>query len=94
MIDRGLRHCMRLKPGSRPEMEILDQAGLPSLEFRLQQLSEQAVIAVPFTAAVEGDHQQIPAFHPFKDAAGFLLNQDRIAKRSAHPVQHRSAGKE
>jgi hypothetical protein len=67
-------------------MEILDETGLSPLEFRLQQVSEQVVIAVPFTAAVERDHQQIPAFQPFKDAAGFRLNQDRIAKRPAHPV--------
>ena len=53
-------------------MEILDQVGLPALEFGVQQLSEQVVIAVPLTAAVERDHQQIPAFHPLQDAAGFL----------------------
>ena len=60
MPDRSLRHRVRLVPHSRLEMEILHQIGLPSPEFRLQQLLEQVMVAIPFTAAVERDHQQVP----------------------------------
>src|SRR5690349_13367161 len=57
MLDRGLRHRVRLEPRGRPEMEIGDQLGLAPLEFRPQQLPEQVVVAVPLAAAVERDHQ-------------------------------------
>jgi hypothetical protein len=40
---------------------VSDQIGLSSPEFRLQQLPEQVMVAIPLTAAVERDHQQIPA---------------------------------
>ena len=87
MLDRGLRHGVRLEPRSRPEMEIRDQIGLPPPEFRLQQLPEQVVVAVPLTAAVERDHQQVPALHPFEDAPGSLLDPGsrRRAARTSGP---------
>ena len=68
-------------------MEIGDQLGLPPLEFRPQQFPEQVVVAVPLAAAVERDHQQVPALHLFEDAPGPLLAQDGVAQRAAHAVQ-------
>ena len=60
-------------------MEIGDQLGLSPLEFRLQQLPEQVVVAVPLAAAVERDHQQVPGLDLFEDAPGSLLAQDCVA---------------
>ena len=52
------------------------------------------MVAVPLTAPVERDHQQVSGFHLFKDSRGSLFPQDRVAQWPAHPVQHRGAGEE
>ena len=72
----------------------MDQVGLAAPEFGLQKLPEQVVVAVPLAAAVERDHQQVPGFHLLENSAGSLLTQDRVAQRSAHPVQDRRADEE
>ena len=75
-------------------METLDQAGLLALELGAEQVPEQVVVAVPLAVAVERDYQQVPGFHLFEDGSGTVLLQDRVAQRSAHPVQDRRAAEE
>ena len=75
-------------------MEIGDQTGLLALEFGPQEIPEQVMVAVPLTVAVEREHQQVPGFHLLEDGSGSLLLQDRVAQRSAHPVEDRRAGEE
>ena len=77
-----------------PEVEIGDQTGLLTPEFGSQEVPEQAMVAVPLTAAVEREYQQVPGFHLLEDGSGSLLLQDRVAQRSAHPVEDRRAGEE
>ena len=75
-------------------MEIRDQIGLPPPQFGTEQLAEQVMIAVPLTAPVQRNHQQIPALHPFEKLSGSLPLQDGVAQRSAHPIEDRGAAHE
>ena len=79
MSDRGLGRAVRLVPRSGTEVEIRDQIGLHPQQFGLKQLAEQVVIAVLLTAPIQGNHQQIPALHPFEKLSGSLPLQDGVA---------------
>src|SRR5262249_20922301 len=94
VVDRRLRHGVRLEPHGRTEMKILDQIRLSAPEFCPQQLAQQMVVAVPLTATVERDDEQVPGFQSFEDIPRSLLTQDRIAERPAHPVQDRGTDEE
>ena len=94
MVDGDLRQAIGLTPGGRPDVQPRHQPGLASLELGPQQLAEQAVVAVPGTAAVQRDHQQVRVLQRLQDPARPLGVEDRVAQRPRHPLQHRGAGQE
>jgi hypothetical protein len=77
VADRLLRHGVRLEPGRRPEVEIGDQTWLLALKFGPQEIPEQVMVAVPLTAAVEREYQQVPGFHLLEDGSGLLAPRSR-----------------
>jgi hypothetical protein len=94
MVDRRLRQPVGLAPGGRPGVQHWDQLGLTPAQLGGEQLLEQMVVAIPAALAIQGDQQQVGLLQPGQDLSGSGGVQDPIARRPAHPLQHRRAGQE
>jgi hypothetical protein len=61
-------------------------------QLALQQLAEEAVIAVPLSPTIEWHDEQVVVLQLLEEIRRSPIAKDSVAQRAAHPVQYRGAG--
>ena len=94
VLERRLRHAVRLAPLGGPQVESRDDLRFAPPQLGRQQLAEQVVVAVPLAAAVEWHHEQVAGLELLEHATRSRLTQRGVAERSGHRVEDRRVRQE
>ena len=90
MADRFSRFTVPLEPAARPVMQDGHVVGLFVQQVRPKHVGEEMVIAIPTTAVIQRDQEQIRPLQPDESGRAVRLTGDRIAQRPAQTVEDRA----
>ena len=91
MVDGLVRQVLFLVPGSHPTIELVGESRVTLLQFVLQHLGEQVVIAVVTAVVAERHHEQSLPGEPGEELTGFAALPDQSAQAGRKLEQHRGA---
>ena len=59
VLDRGFRLAVPLVPGSCAAVQRLAEVGLQTIEFSTERVTEKVAVAVPLTAVIERNEEEV-----------------------------------
>src|SRR2546429_9423998 len=90
MADRFSRFTVPLEPAARPVMQDGHVVGLFVQQVRPKHVREEMVIAIPTTAVIQRDKEQIRSLQRDESGPAVRLTGDRIAQRPAQTGEDRA----
>ena len=84
VLDGGLWHGIRLVPRAARKWSASARSGSRCRSSASNSSRKQLVVAVPLTATVEGDHQEIAALQLFENPGRSLPGEGGVAERPTH----------
>ena len=94
MTDRFSRFPAPLEPATCPAVQRRDLAGLFIEQVRPQHIGEEMVVAIPATAVIQRDQEQVRPLQHHERRSAVRLTGDRIAQRPAQAVENRGLQEE
>jgi hypothetical protein len=87
VVDRRGSVAVPLAPVTGPDVQCTDAVGVLVEQSRPQHLAEEMVVAVPPTAVVERDQEEISALESLEHGLAAVLTGDGVAQRTREPAQ-------
>jgi hypothetical protein len=94
MLDGRLGKVVGLTPCRGAGVELRNDVRFAPRQLGVEQLAEEWVIAVPISAAIQREHQEVAALQPIEHATGSCATGGDVAERARHPVEDRRTGQE
>ena len=94
VVQRLVYLVPRREPLRRFAMQLGQEAGLPSLELRLQELPEEVVVAVPLAMVVERDEEEVLPLDRLEQDCAVLAVRQHGAELRAQARHDRRAREE
>ena len=94
VLDRHRRGSVRLVPVGGTQVQLGDDVGLDPTKLTEQELSEQAVVAVPLPPPVERDQEQARRLELAQPLLSAWFSDHGVAQRSTQLIEHRRAPQE
>jgi hypothetical protein len=76
-------------PDRGTPMQLANETRRRTVQLVAQQFSKEMVVAVPLTARVEGDEEQVRALDRVELLGSVAATGNRVAARCAHPLEDR-----
>ena len=94
VLDGHRRRPVGLVPVGGAQVQLGDDVGLDATKLAQQELSEQAVVAVPLPPPVERDQEQARRLEVAQPLLRVWFAEESITQRSTQLVEHRRAPQE